>query len=96
MTNWMDEKNGEEMKKYKKLCTFDENDFPIPAENRKCEDCKKRKAIIDYAAEPFLAISHGWGILHICRECFIKRIENHLKDCKKQLKEQKELQKEKK
>lgn len=57
----------------------------------KCEDCKKRKGIIYYSSEPFMTLTHGWGGIYICRQCFIKRIENHLKDCKKQLKEQKAL-----
>ena len=57
----------------------------------KCEDCKKRKAVLTYADEPFMAITHGWGKVELCRQCVIKRIENHIKDCKENLKEQKKL-----
>lgn len=57
----------------------------------KCEICKKRKAIIDYSPEPTFALTHGFGIQHICRQCFIKKIKKHLRDCKKQLQEQKKI-----
>lgn len=57
----------------------------------KCEDCKKRKAVLTYSSEPFLTISHGWGGTELCRQCFIARINRHIVDCKKQLKEQLEL-----
>ena len=55
----------------------------------KCEDCGKREANIKFSNEPFLAMSHGWGIINICRQCLIKRVERHIKDCMKQLKEEK-------
>jgi len=58
---------------------------------KKCEICKKRKAVITYSNEPMLAITHGWGKQEICRQCFIEKIEKHIIDCKKQLKEQQEL-----
>jgi hypothetical protein len=61
---------------------------------RNCEDCKKRKAIIEFSNEPFLAISHGWGITYLCRECYIKRVEKHLKDVQENLGKQKLLLKE--
>lgn len=57
----------------------------------KCEDCKIRKGIVHFSNEPMLTITHGWGGKHICRECYIERIESHIKDCQEQLKEQREL-----
>jgi len=57
----------------------------------KCEICKRREAVITYADEPFMAISHGFGKQEICRECFIYKIENHIEDCKKQIKLEKDL-----
>lgn len=62
----------------------------------KCEVCKKRKAKIKYSDEPTLALTHGFGTLNLCRECFIKKIEKHIENCKKQLKEQKKLLKQEK
>ena len=53
----------------------------------KCEDCKKRKATIKFSNEPMLALTHGWGTIDICKPCYIIRIENHVKECKQQLKE---------
>ena len=62
-------------------------------ENKKklCDDCKKNKAIIEFSSEPFLAISHGWGIIPLCRSCYIKRIERELGNINKNLEEQKLL-----
>jgi len=61
-----------------------------------CEDCKKNKAVLQYSDEPLLTLTHGWGGRWICRPCFIKRIEKHIVDCRKQLKEEKaKLRKEK-
>jgi len=54
----------------------------------KCKDCKIREGIIYYSSEPMLTLTHGWGGVYICRQCFIKRIKIHIEDCKKQLKEQ--------
>lgn len=68
-----------------------ETEKPMPI----CEDCKKNKSVIKYSDEPFMALTHGWGIIYICRPCFIKRIEKHIENCQKQLKEQKELFKKK-
>lgn len=56
-----------------------------------CEVCKKREAVITYSDEPMMAISHGWGKQEICRECYIKKIEEEIKDCKENLKEQRKL-----
>lgn len=55
----------------------------------KCQICKKREAKLTYALEPFLAFSHGWGKQEICRQCYITKIEYHIIDCQKQLKEEK-------
>lgn len=59
--------------------------------NIKCEDCKKREGIIRYSDEPMLALTHGWCIEHICRQCYIKRMEADMKRCKKGIEEQKRL-----
>jgi len=57
----------------------------------KCEDCKKRKAIISFSNEPMLSITHGWGMKQICRQCFIKRIQEHIAECIVQLKDEVKL-----
>jgi hypothetical protein len=56
-----------------------------------CEDCKKRESVLTYSAEPMLTLTHGWGGRHICRQCLIKRIKSHIKDCQKQLQDEMEL-----
>jgi cytochrome c len=62
----------------------------------KCEDCHINEGVLTYSESPMLTITHGWGGRKICRKCFIYRIERHIQDCKKQLREQKELLKEEK
>lgn len=57
----------------------------------KCEDCKKRKAVVEYSDEPIFALSHGWGVTSICRQCYIKRIEKGMKSLQENLEKQKEL-----
>jgi hypothetical protein len=57
----------------------------------KCEICKKRESVLTYSSEPMLTLTHGWGGQELCRQCFINKIKNHIKDCEKQLKEQEEL-----
>ena len=57
----------------------------------KCEDCKKRKAIIMFSEEPLLSLTHGLAVKNICRQCYIKRIENEIKLFKENLKKQKNL-----
>jgi ribosomal protein L40E len=58
-------------------------------EKMKCQICKKREANLTYSAEPLFALSHGWGKQEICRQCFIAKIEKHITECQKQLKEEK-------
>jgi hypothetical protein len=53
-----------------------------------CSDCKKRKAKITYSSEPIMALTHGWGKIEICRQCFIKRIKTHIEECNKQLRDE--------
>jgi len=55
----------------------------------KCNDCKKRKGIIEFSDNPYMALTHGWKTIMICRKCYIKRIEEHLTDIKKHLLNQK-------
>jgi hypothetical protein len=57
----------------------------------KCQKCKKRKAVIVFADEPIMAATHGWGKEHICRQCYIEKIEKQIKNLKENLKEQKKL-----
>jgi hypothetical protein len=56
---------------------------------KKCEICHKRKAVLTYTPSTMSYI-HGFTS-EICRECFIKMLEKHIKDCQKQLKEQRKL-----
>lgn len=58
----------------------------------KCQESEcQRKAVIKYSDEPTFALTHNFGILHICRQCFIKKIQKHMKNCREQLREQKRL-----
>jgi len=59
--------------------------------NMKCQDCEKRKGIIKFSEEPVFAMTHGFGTMVICRQCYIKRIESELRRIRKNLKHQKEL-----
>lgn len=56
-----------------------------------CESCLLRKAKIKFAREPTFALTHGYGVQHICRHCYIEKIEYELKGIKYNLKKQKEL-----
>jgi len=53
----------------------------------KCEICHKNPATIKYSDEPYFAMSHGFGIQHICKPCMIKKVKKHIIDCQEQLKE---------
>jgi len=57
----------------------------------RCEDCKKREAVLTFSNEPMFAMTHGWGKIEICRQCLIKRIVEHIEQCKRQLKKEKRL-----
>lgn len=57
----------------------------------KCKDCQKRKARVRYSDEPIYALTHGFGITNICRQCYIARMQSALKGLKKGIKEQREL-----
>jgi len=57
-----------------------------------CKDCGK-KAEVKFNPDGVMAEVHGWGTVDLCKPCFIKRIERHIKDCQDQIKEMKgELQ----
>jgi len=56
-----------------------------------CKDCKKRKAIIEFSDNPYLTLTHGYGGINICRQCYIKRIEDGIEDCQNNLQKQKKL-----
>lgn len=57
----------------------------------RCQDCNKREAVVKYSDESTFALTHGWGITHICRQCYIKRIEREIKAAKANLEKQKRL-----
>jgi len=57
----------------------------------KCEECGKMKSVIQFSTEPLLALTHGFNVDNICRQCYIKRIEKGLKEIKENLKKQKAL-----
>lgn len=56
-----------------------------------CEDCRAMPSVINYSDEPIFSLTHGWGIIYLCRACFIKRMEKHLEQTKKGIEEQKRL-----
>lgn len=56
-----------------------------------CIDCKKREGIVKYSDEPIFALTHGFGISLICRECYIKRISKTIANMKINLEAQKRL-----
>jgi len=55
----------------------------------KCQDCKQREGIIEFA-EGMLDFTHGFS-KHICRQCYIKIIEEKKKDIDENLIEQRKL-----
>jgi hypothetical protein len=59
-----------------------------------CQDCNKREHKVIFAEEPMYALTHGIGRIHLCRQCYIKRIKAELKRINNNLKEQERLLKE--
>jgi len=57
----------------------------------KCQDCKKRDAVVKYSDEPTFALTHGCGIVCICRECFIARIRDAIKALQENLRKQRAI-----
>ena len=57
----------------------------------KCEKCKAREVKVEYSLEPMASLRNGYGLLHRCRECYIEDIEDFIKGCEVNLKEQKKL-----
>lgn len=55
----------------------------------KCLYCKKREAKINYS--DVFAITHGFGATPLCRQCYIKKIEETIKKLQENLKEQKKI-----
>ncbi len=53
----------------------------------KCADCKKREAILKFSKEPSYALSHGFGIINLCRPCYIVRLEKILEEIQKNIKD---------
>ena len=56
----------------------------------KCPDCKKREGVVDFCPDGTTGFIHGF-VIKLCRECLIERFEKTIKQCNKQIKEQKEL-----
>lgn len=57
----------------------------------KCQNCGK-EATVEYC-DSSLDYSHGFT-QHFCRQCYVEKIEKHIRDCQNNLKEQKKLLKE--
>jgi len=51
----------------------------------KCEDCKKEIAKIKFSSDPLMSLTHGWGMINLCRACYIKRIKKQIKICQDNL-----------
>ena len=56
-----------------------------------CEECKKRKAVLEWTRDEMNTLRTGFGKINSCRECYIGNIKKHIKDCKENLKEQEKL-----
>ncbi len=56
-----------------------------------CEGCLVREAKVEFAREPTFALTHGFGIQNICRQCFIEKIEDEIEKINENLKKQKDL-----
>lgn len=56
-----------------------------------CIRCKKRKAKVRFNTEPVFALTHGFGWLNYCRQCYVQVIEEELKQINDNLKKQKKL-----
>lgn len=54
----------------------------------KCEHCK-RKAVIHFSPEPNYAFTHGFGLVWLCRQCYIKELEEAVKAIRKNIAKQK-------
>jgi hypothetical protein len=54
-----------------------------------CRRCNKREGVINYAAS-IMDFTHGFSE-HICRQCYIKILENTFNNAKKELNKQKKL-----
>ena len=56
-----------------------------------CQDCKQRPFKVKFSEEPVFAMTHGFDGTKICRQCYIKRIEEELIVIQTNLKQQKDL-----
>lgn len=57
----------------------------------KCELCNKRKGIIRYSDEPVFAMTHGFAVTTICRQCYIIKLEAAKKGIEENIQKQKRL-----
>lgn len=56
-----------------------------------CEICKKRKAVIRFSEEPVFAMTHGVGVTNMCRQCYLKELEDTKSDLEENIQIQKKL-----
>lgn len=56
-----------------------------------CHDCGKKEYKIKFAEEPIFALTHGFGTVFLCRQCYINRIETEIKVIQKNLEKEKKL-----
>lgn len=57
----------------------------------KCKRCRKRPARVLYNGNGALGISHAWSLERICRQCFVKEMEETIKNCTEGIKRELEL-----
>ena len=56
-----------------------------------CHDCGKKEYKIRFAEEPVFALTHGFGTILLCRQCYINRIEEGIKVMQANLEKEKKL-----
>jgi hypothetical protein len=56
-----------------------------------CKDCGKREYKITFSEEPTYSLTHGYGGIQLCRQCYINRIEEAIKSIQENLENQKKL-----
>jgi hypothetical protein len=56
-----------------------------------CQDCGKREYKVTFSDEPIYSMTHGYGGIQLCRECFIERIMEAKKKIDENLEYQKKM-----